>query len=324
MSTHGVDEAFGLLADIGGTNVRFALVAPGSVEPVHIVAYRCADYIGFEHAIRAYLGTVGQPAVDRAAIDVATAIDGDLIRLTNSPWAFSLEQTSRRFGFEQLQVFNDFTALALSLPVLPAEDLRQVGRGDCVSGKVKGIIGPGTGLGVGGLVPCGADWVALEGEGGHSAFSPMTEREDAVLRVLREGYGHVSTERLASGPGLVNIYEALCKLDRGVPPSLGPGQISDAALTGADPHCVEALEIFCAVLGTAAGNLALTLGARGGVYIGGGIVPKLGEYFERSPFRQRFEHKGRFSAYLANVATLVITAENPALRGLAMALASQR
>jgi len=316
------DVGYGLLADVGGTNVRFAIVAPGSLEPEQTIGYRCADFIGFESAARAYLQAVGQPPVREAAIDVATAITGDLIRLTNSPWAFSIEQTRRQFGFERLLVLNDFTALALSLPVLPEGELRQVGRGRCEAGKAKALIGPGTGLGVSGLVPCGTGWVALEGEGGHAAFSPMTEREDAVLQVLRDGYGHVSTERLASGPGLVNIYEALCKLDRQVPRGLDPSQVSDAALEESDAHCMEALQMFCAVLGTAAANLALTLGARGGVYIGGGVVPRLGLAFDASPFRQRFEHKGRFSSYLSGVATLVVTADNPALRGLAAALAN--
>jgi len=321
VSATATDESFGLLADIGGTNVRFALVAPGALEPQHTLTYRSAEFIGFEQALRAYLDEVGRPPVRRAAIDVATAITGDLIRLTNSPWAFSIEQTRRQFGFDTFLVLNDFTALALSLPVLPPEELHQVGRGSCEPGRSKALIGPGTGLGVSGLVPCGSGWVALEGEGGHTAFSPMTQREDDVLRVLREGYGHVSTERLASGPGLVNIYEALCKLDHGVPQGMEPGQISQAAMEGTDAHCLEALEMFCAVLGTAAANLALTLGARGGLYIGGGIVPSLGAWFDASPFRQRFEHKGRFSSYLAGVATLVVTAENPALRGLAAALA---
>jgi len=315
-----VDEAFGLLADIGGTNVRFALLAPGSREPEQVQRYRCADFLGLEQAVTAYLNALGQPRIDRAAIDVATAITGDVIRLTNSPWAFSIEQTRRQFNLERLVVLNDFTALALSLPVLPQDELRQVGRGGCAAQGCKALIGPGTGLGVSGLVPSGGGWVALEGEGGHTAFSPMNEREDAVLGVLREGYGHVSTERLVSGPGLVNIYEALCRVDHEVARGLDPDQISQAAIAGSDPHCVEALGMFCAVLGTAAANLALTLGARGGVYLGGGIVARLGAYFDTSPFRQRFENKGRFSSYLARIATFVITAENPALRGLAVAL----
>jgi glucokinase len=315
-----LSASYRLLADIGGTNVRFALLATGSSSPERESSLLCADYPGLEQAGRAYLSSVGDPPVREAAMDVATAITGDVVRLTNSPWAFSIEQTRRQLGLERLLVLNDFTALALSLPGLGPEDIRQVGRGAPVAGTAIALIGPGTGLGVSGLLPCAARWTPIQGEGGHTAFSPMSEREDAVLTVLRERFGHVSTERIVSGPGLVNLYDALCKLDRAPVRGLGPRQITVSALAGDDTQCVEALDMFCAVLGTAAANLAITLGARGGVYIGGGIVPQLGAAFERSPFRQRFEHKGRFSSYLTNVPTYVIVAEYPALAGLAAAL----
>ena len=312
-----------LLADIGGTNARFALLPPGGGAPEQERSVPCADYVGLEQAARAYLASVGDPPVREAAIDVATAVTGDLVRLTNSPWAFSIEQTRQQLGLERLLVLNDFTALALALPRLPAQAVRQVGRGAPVPGAAIALIGPGTGLGVSGLLPCGPRWTPIQGEGGHAAFSPMTEREDAVLGVLRERFGHVSTERLVSGPGLANLYEALCKLERAPVRGLTPEQISAQGVAGTDSHCAEALAMFCAALGTAAANLALTLGARGGVYIGGGIVPRLGASFDASPFRSRFEHKGRFSAYLAAVPTCVITAEYPALTGLAAALETE-
>jgi glucokinase len=199
--------------------------------------------------------------------------------------------------------------------------VRKVGRGAAVSGAPIALIGAGTGLGVSGLLPCGGHWIPIQGEGGHTAFSPADEREDAVLGVLRERFGHVSAERLVSGPGLVNIYRALSVLAHEVPRDLEPENIADLGMRGADSRCLDALTIFCGALGTAAGNLVVTLGARGGVFIGGGIVPKLGDWLDRSPFRARFEHKGRFSAYVAAVPSFVILADNPALRGLAAALA---
>jgi glucokinase len=318
---HTVGNGSRLLADIGGTNVRFALLRPEAGEPQEERTLLCADYPGLEQAARAYLAAVGDPDIREAAIDVATAITGDLVKLTNSPWAFSIEQTRRQLGLDRLLVLNDFTALALALPRLGPEGYRQIGRGAPVPGAAIALIGPGTGLGVSGLLRCGARWTPIQGEGGHVAFSPMTAREDGVLAVLRERFGHVSSERLVSGPGLVNLYEALCKLDHRSPRGLTPEQITESATAGTDPQCEEALSTFCAVLGTAAANLAITLGARGGVFIGGGIVPKLGAYFDSSPFRARFEHKGRFSPYLAAVPAYVITAENPALLGLAAALA---
>jgi glucokinase len=309
-----------LLADIGGTNIRFALLAGAAEQPEHEVSLRCADFDGLEQAARHYLSQAGNPDVDEAAIDVATAVTGDLIKLTNSPWAFSIEQTRRQLGLKRLLVLNDFTALALSLPGLAPHDLRQVGRGASVSDAPIALIGAGTGLGVSGLLRCEGRWLPIQGEGGHTAFSPADEREDAVLGVLRERFGHVSTERLASGPGLVNIYRALSVLAHDVPRDLEPENVAELGMSAADPRCQEALNIFCSALGMAAGNLVVTLGARGGVFIGGGVVPKLGAWFDRSPFRARFEHKGRFSSYVAAVPTFVILAENPALRGLAAAL----
>jgi len=309
-----------LLADIGGTNIRFALLAEAATRPERELSLRCADFDGLEQAVRHYLSQMDNPPVTEAALDVATALTGDMIRLTNSPWAFSIEQTRRQLGLRRLLVLNDFTALALALPALAPDETRQVGGGTAVAGAPLALIGPGTGLGVSGLLPWQGRWIPLQGEGGHTAFSPCDEREDAVLRVLRERFGHVSTERLASGPGLVNVYRALSVLDRDLPRDLQPEQIADEGVRDTDPRCREALSMFCSVLGTAAANLVLTLGARGGLYIGGGIVPKLGDWFDRSPFRARFEHKGRFSSYASAVPTLVILAENPALRGLAIAL----
>jgi glucokinase len=185
-----------------------------------------------------------------------------------------------------------------------------------------GLIGPGTGLGVSGLLPDGhGGWVPLQGEGGHITLGATTAREEAVLAVLREWHGHASAERAVCGQGLVDLHRALYQLDGESAPSLGASAITDAALAGSDAHCTEALQLFCAFLGNAAGNLALTLGARGGVYIGGGIVPRLGRWFAHSPFRERFEAKGRFGAYLRPLPVYVIdTPQSPALLGAAEAL----
>ena len=320
MSVGAQASGMRLVADIGGTNVRFALLPMGSTRPQQEQSLLCADFPGLEQAARNYLSAVGVSEVSEAAVDVATAVTGDVVKLTNSPWAFSIEQTRRALGLTRLLVINDFTALALSLPLLRADELRRVGGGSGVEGAPLALIGAGTGLGVSGLIPCQGNWVPIRGEGGHTAFSPMDEREDGVLRVLRGRFGHVSTERLASGPGLVAIYQALCALDGTAAKPFKPEQVTEAGLSAADPHCAEALRMFCGVLGTAAGNLVVTLGARGGLYIGGGIVPRLGDYFLDSPFRLRFEQKGRFSQYMAQVPAWIILADNPALRGLASAL----
>ena len=313
-------DAPNLIADIGGTNARFALAFPdGRIGSECILSG--ADYPDLIQAAAAYLREVTGLRPRRAAVAVATPISGDWIQFTNSPWSFSTEAARQALGLEQLLIINDFTALALALPLLGPDERRQVSEGTAVEKAPIGLIGPGTGLGVSGLVWSGHHWIPLETEGGHVTFSACDEREWAIYRVLQRRFDHVSPERLLSGPGLVNLYTALAELEGWSAEDLVPADITDRALTGSCRHCVEVLELFCGMLGTAAGNLALTLGARGGVYIGGGIVPRLGDFFDRSAFRARFEAKGRFSDYLATIPTWVITAVNPALRGVAAALA---
>ncbi len=311
-----------LVADIGGTNARFAVLAANSLRPQRTRKVRCADFQSLEHAVRSYLHDTGDPQVTQAAFDVATGITGDYVHLTNGPWGFSIDETRRNLGLERLLVVNDFTALALSVPILQPAEVQQIGGGVPQARTPIAVIGPGTGLGVSGLIPSGERYLPLQGEGGHVAFSPMTETEIAVLRWLKDRYEHVSVERLVSGQGLQNIYRALCADAGNAPRALSPATISEAALANRDAQCVRALEMFCAVLGTAAANLVLTLGARAGCYIGGGIVPKLGAYFAGSAFRARFEAAGRFSQYVAQVPTYVILAQTPALRGLATLLQS--
>ncbi|MEO8007254.1 MAG: glucokinase [Betaproteobacteria bacterium] len=306
-----------MVVDIGGTNARFALVPAGSLEPQDEKTVQCADFASLEQATRRYLQDRGNPVEREAALDVAVDPIGDFIKLTNGPWGFSIEQTSRALGLDHLQVVNDFTALALAVPTLRPDEVQSVGGGTAVAGTPIAVIGPGTGLGVSGLIPANERFVALQGEGGHTAFSPMNGREAGVLHWLQQRYDHVSTERVVSGMGLENLYQALCALDRVRPQPLGPDKITAAALANSDAQCAQAVEMFCAILGTAAANLVVTLGARAGCYIGGGIVPRLGDYFALSPFRARFETKGRFSSYVAAVPTYVILAQSPALRGLA-------
>jgi len=316
------ETSLSLVADIGGTNARFALVPAGTTITQHEHSLRCRDFAGPAEAVRHYLSMVGDPQIRVAAFDVATAVTEDLIQLTNGPWSFSISGTREALGLEALHVINDFTALALAVPILGESEIRKVGRGMPVPETAIGVLGAGTGLGVSGLLWHDGRWLAVQGEGGHVAFSPVTEREDAILKFFRRDFGsHISVERFLSGMGLSNIYRALCELDGREPVQLEPAQITGAALGGSDQLARETVDIFCAALGTAASNLAITLGARSGVFIGGGIVPKLGSYFDQSAFRERFEDKGRFSEYLSAIPTYVIVAAAPALRGLAKFLA---
>jgi glucokinase len=312
-----------LIADIGGTNARFAIYRGTTLLEPQVL--RCEDYPSPAAAAAHYLanlhGQYGPPT--EAAFAVASAITGDLIAMTNHAWRFSLKATRRELALERLFVMNDFTALAMSLPYLPPHELENIGHGRAAPGYPVALIGPGTGLGVSGLIPITAGstrmWWPLQGEGGHATMAAMNEREAAVLAYLRRRFTHVSAERVISGPGLVNVYNALCALEDKIPELIEPAEITHRAIQSSDRLCRETVEMMCGMLGTMAGNLALTLGATGGVYIGGGVVPKLGRLFASSPFRDRFEDKGRYSDYLSAIPTYVIHTEHAAFIGLAHA-----
>jgi len=313
-----------LLADIGGTNARFALeLGPGRIERIEVLA--CASHATLGEAMRAYLAmpaVAAAGAVRHAAIAIANPVMGDMVRMTNHHWEFSIEALRRECGFDTFVVVNDFEALAMALPWLGAADKVQVGGGAPVAGAPIGLLGAGTGLGVSGLVPApdGKSWTALRSEGGHVTFAPANETEVAILQYAWREFEHVSAERFLSGAGVELIYRALAQLRGAAEPALEAPEISRRALTGACALCEEVVDVFCGMLGTVAGNLAVTLGAQGGVYIGGGIVPRLGERFAHSCFRRRFEQKGRFAGYLAAVPTYVITAEYPAFLGVSAIL----
>ena len=311
-----------LLGDIGGTNARFAWQTHSSASPSDISSYPCAKHDSLLDAIRHYLGEHGRLTPRLCAIGIANPINGDRVQMTNHHWSFSILELQRALGLERLIVINDFTALALSLPTLTAADLRKIGPGAATPGAPLALLGPGTGLGVSGLLPAGTRGFApISGEGGHVTLSAGDDREAAVVQWLRQRFGHASAERALSGPGLVNLYEASCALSAEAVQALGPSDVIERARSGSDPCCRKALELFCGFLGSVAGDLALTLGARGGVFIGGGIAPRMLTEIERSSFRERFESKGRFRDYLSGIPTVVIDAAiPPALCGAARAL----
>ncbi len=316
-----------LLADIGGTNARFALeTAPGLVAQIEVLP--CGAYPTLAHALKAYLalpnvaGALAAPLL-HAALAIANPITGDFVRMTNHHWEFSIEALRVECGFQTLLVVNDFTALARALPHLADNQKVQVGGGFAVPNTPLGLVGAGTGLGVSGLVPCKSSWTALLSEGGHVTFAPANPTEIAVLEFAWREFDHVSAERLLSGDGIELLYRALSSLGGQTAAGLDAPEISRRALSGECELCVRVVDMFCGMLGTVAGNLAVTLGAQGGIYIGGGIVPRLGELFAKSSFRSRFEQKGRFVHYLAQVPTFVITAQYPAFLGVSAILAEK-
>ncbi len=318
-----------LLADIGGTNARFGWLSEGALAPEHVQTLPTAGHASPAVAAQHYLGELarrlgGAYAPPRAAAwAVATAVGGDEICFTNSGWSFSRTAAASALGLDRLKVLNDFEALALSLPHLRPGQLRAFGGpASGLPGAALAVIGPGTGLGVAGLLPTRWGWTAIPGEGGHATLAAADDFEAELLALVRAEFGHASAERLLSGIGLPVLHAAVAQV-MGQPapaPRLSAEQIVDGALKRGDAVCQRTVDSFCALLGSFAGNVALTLGARGGVYIGGGIVPRLGERFFGSDFRRRFEAKGRFESYLRAVPTLLITDTLAALTGAASAL----
>lgn len=303
-----------LVADIGGTHARFALLdAHGRPSQVRVL--KCANYPELETAILAYLARVGDVRPSAAVIAIANPVTGDRIAMTNHHWSFSTRELQAQLGLASLTVVNDFAALAAALPLLTSRELVQIGGGAAVPDTPIGVLGPGTGLGVAGLIRVGKHWCPLAGEGGHVTLAPADDFESDILARLRQRWSHVSAERILSGPGLVVLREAIGAMRQQLVEPLDPAEITRRALAGSDALCRETLATFCAMLGSVAGNLALTLGARGGIYLGGGILTQLGSYLAESPFRARFEAKGRFASYLAAIPCYVIRAEQPALLG---------
>ena len=284
-----------LVADIGGTNARFALeTAHQQFEYIEVLP--CNDYDTIVDAAKEFLQRAGNPDIKHASVAIANPVVGDWLQMTNHHWAFSIETTRQALKLDTLLFINDFTAQALAITKAQPQDLVQVGGFQAIENAPKAVIGPGTGLGVSGLIPSPAGYVPLAGEGGHTSFPPFDDTEIMIWQYAKKKHGHVSAERFLSGAGLVLIYD------------------------GSSPLCRLTLDIFCAMLGTVASNLALTLGARGGVYLCGGIIPRFIDYFKASPFRNRFENKGRFDAYLAAIPVYVVLSKYPGITGAAVAL----
>lgn len=320
MSTRAA-SAIRLVADVGGTNARFALSPrPDTFTDVRVLA--CAQFPTIADAVRHYLREAGAPPVRDVVIAIATPLLGDEVRMTNHHWSFSIEKTRVDLGLRTLLVINDFSALAMSLPFLPDAELRRLDRHEDKRAGVKAVVGPGTGLGVAGLVPTAHGWQPVATEGGHVTLAPASPLEIEILQVLWRKYAHVSAERVVSGMGIPLLYRALCTIadtqpEPGTDDAAGVVALADAGV-GATAN--QTLSVFSKLLGGVAGNVALTFGSIGGLYIGGGVVGKLGRHFDIDAFRERFLSKGRFAAYLEAVPNYLILAEQPAFIGAARQL----
>jgi glucokinase len=311
-----------LVADIGGTHARFALVETG-VAPLHCLhakTFRNVDFASLAEAAGHYLALVGQHP-RRATFAVAAPVRCERVHLTNRAWSFSRSRLREALGLEELLLVNDFGAVARAVPELAAGDHVQL-HGPARS-SIEGpasVLGPGTGLGVALLLGGAArGWQVVETEGGHASFAPQDEEERAIARWLATRYGRASNERVLSGQGLAEVDAVLRGAAPGETAALrDPGVVVDAAL-GHDDTAARALGRFCAVLGSVAGDIALVHGART-VMIAGGMVPRFLDVLPASPFLGRFLDKGRFAAHLASVAVHVVTHPYPGLLGAAVAM----
>lgn len=306
---------FDIVADIGGTNARFAYAADGSNELQHIETLKCAAYAGIEEAFRAYVAKLPPGNVSTLCLAIAGPVEQDAIRLTNNAWAFSRAELARALGCRVITI-NDFTAQASALDVLQPDELNWLGSARPGGGRARVVMGPGTGLGVAVISP---DGTVMPTEGGHVAFAPSNGHELRVLELLWKQFERVSIERLLSGPGLRTLHEANMVLAGETAESLSAADITQRAHQG-DMRCMQTVANFLDILASVAGDYVLATGALDGVYLTGGILPRLGDLLDRERFRARFEAKGRFHAYCARAPLALMRAEHTGLRGCLAAL----
>ena len=307
-----------LIADIGGTNARLALATETEGQFNQLRTLACADYETSYDAIKMYLWEIGIERLDGVCLAVAGAVVNQKVKLTNNHWHLEGADLRRQLGFDKVHILNDFEAIAYSLPTLVDDDLISVGAShELPRGKnsTLGVLGPGSGLGVAGLVVRHAERFPLMGEGGHIGFAPENSFQTSVLEILFRKYSRVSAERLLSGPGIQNIYLAICTLEGVESQQLTASEIASQAKSRSDDYCQKAMELFFEILGQTAGDLMLSLGAFDGVFIGGGIVQRYPDELLASKFRHGFEAKGRHSELLKPVPTWLITHKNPGLIG---------
>jgi glucokinase len=311
-----------LLGDIGATNARFSLLANGVLGQV--TNMEVARYPRFLDAVADFL----KPHSDRgpvsnALIAVAGPVENERCKLTNCPWIIDGAELRANYGLAWVRIINDFAAMAYSLPSLSSVDLHAIGGGRSIAGAPMAVLGPGTGLGVACLIPGAKEGIVIAGEGGHATIAAASRREDAVIDYLRGRFGHISAERVISGSGLENLYQAIATLDQSDVPARDAAEITRTALDGSCPTAAAALNMFCALLGSFSGNVALTFGAQGGLYIAGGMAPRIVAFMGRSEFRRRFEEKGRFRPYLEAIASNVIVHPAAAFLGLRALVANE-
>ncbi|MDG2538471.1 glucokinase [Dyella jiangningensis] len=314
-----------LLADLGGTNVRFALADPGRSNPLmddSVRRYRVKDHASLAEAIRQYFEDTGHTA-SRAVIAAAGRVsEGETVKVTNNPWQVAAHSLQAELGMEAVHLVNDFAAQAMAVPLLTHDQLSAVGPQALPhlgqrEQQTFVVMGPGTGLGVAGLMRREGHWIVLETEGGHAGFAAHTAEDVEILHRLNDRFGRVSNERMICGNGLVNLYLALADIAGQPAEEYTPEDITARAEAGSDPLCVRTVETLAGIFGSVAGDLVLSLGGWDGVYLTGGVLPILLPWIKRGGFRERFESKGRFRETMEQVPTVAMMHPEPGLLGAA-------
>lgn len=312
-----------LVGDIGGTNARFALArqyntSTKTFEISDVQVFSCSKYSNLESCLELFLDSIqDQENISSACIAIAAPVKSDNIAMTNLSWQFSIDTLRQHFQWQQLNILNDFAAQAYALPYISSTDLIEIKPGEKIERQVKAVMGPGTGLGVAILTPSGSGWIPVSGEGGHVGLAPVTDIEAEVVRLLLRKFSYVSLETVLCGPGLLNLYRTICEIHSKKTQDYSAREITQLAANRTDSLCAETLNVFCSFLGSSAANLALTSGARGGVYLAGGILPNFVDFLLQSPFGQQFIHKGCMSELVQSIPVQLVNTVHPALIGAA-------
>jgi len=311
-----------IVADVGGTNGRFGLVTHRDADTGHIEVenqhvFPCAEFDRFEHMLASYISSLEGVVPTAACIAIAGPVTGDHFHMTNLPWDFSIETVRKKLGLDRLEFMNDFAALAYSALYMEGDELPVLHVGKPIKNAPRAVVGPGTGLGVAGLVNASGRWYPIPGEGGHVTFAPASQKQLEIRKVIEPTDKHISAERFICGKGLANIYKALTVINGSEFEPLDPSEITMRALQRSDATCLETLSFFFEMLGSAAGNVCMTFGAWGGVYLGGGILPKVESELADSGLLASFIDKGRMGALLENVPVYLMKGDKPALSGAA-------
>ena len=309
-------QSYNLVGDIGATNARFALVAPGSSDIENIQSLKCEDFDNIQSAISFYISSFLELDIVSACFATAGTVHLDVFKLANNHWTINKSDVAKTLNGVTIKWINDFTAQAFATTTLTDSEVITLNKGIVEPEKLRLVIGPGTGLGVCGLIMSPSGWLPIAGEGGHSDFAPNTSIEYEILTLLAKKFGHVAVERILSGPGIMNLYEALCQINGKDRIHTTPSEITAAAVNaGADPIADETIQMFCKIFGSVAGSMALTVGALGGVYITSDLVRNFLDLFIESDFQKSFESKGRLQPVLEDIPVYLSKKKNMGLIG---------